>query len=118
MRLTDRLDAKVREGLAMLPIADLADRELLDYEIFSSVLTTRAGIRTVFVVGLFLSVNAEDQVNPMEQVDPYARQDDVTALVRALWERAIELRDEYVQSVAPGLVPPFARRSHTGLYLA
>ena len=117
MRLTDRLATKVEIGLSELPVVSPADRERLDYEIFASVLSTKGGVRTVYVVGLFLSVTAEDQVNPMEQIDPYAPQATVTALVRALWERAAELRDEYVQSVAPGLISPVARRSPGGLYV-
>jgi len=117
MRLTDRLAAKVEAGISELPIISAADRALLDHEIFASVLSTSTGVRTVYVVGLFLSVDAQDQVNPMEPIDPYASQAEVTELVRLLWERAAEMRDAHIQTVAPGLISPLARRPRGGLVL-
>lgn len=117
MRLTHALETKVAAGIRELPIT-AAERDQLDYDIYSSIVKgTGDQVNTIYIVQLFLRLDAADQVGGLEQIDPYATQEEVSGLVVQLWDKVSDMRDSYVQAVAPGLIPPMARRSRQGLIL-
>lgn len=117
MKVSSVLDTKIGAALSELPIM-AADREQLDYDIFPAMVIHRDGaVQTVYTVALFLRVDAADQVAIHRQIDPYSPQDIINAEVRELWAAVADARDSHVQSVAPGLISPLARRSQRGLVI-
>jgi len=114
VRVTDRLLFKVTEGITQLPIAG-PERDQIDYEIIARVQGSRDRPEQVYMVSLFLQVDARNQVSLLNECDPYAPQEYVTSLVRALWENLIEARDSYIQQVAPGLVKARGSLQRSGL---
>jgi hypothetical protein len=117
VKVSDMLDTKV--GIALSELAITADdRSQLDYDIFPAMAIHRDGrIETVYHVALFLRVDAADQVAIHKRMDPYSSQELVDSDIRELWAAVCDARDSHISAVAPGLIPPAARRSAGGLYV-
>jgi hypothetical protein len=87
MRLADRFNQKVLDGIKNLPILAV-ERDQIDHEIIPVMVPMGEEMITTYAVALFMQSAPGDHVTHIDHVpDPYAPQAAVDRVVRSLYEK-------------------------------